>query len=548
MGRFLILAAALAIAAGQTYIGRVDTIGGTTHDWWASANVHRSIVNSPQSGIHAVWMYSSDMSNTTFPDRNMRYHFYDYSTRQWNWPDPDYMQSGVNVFAERTGYGVIDADSAGKAAIAAHDGSGLVIARDAASGAGIFSYSGTLPGYYWPDMVIGDDGTYHVAMSTLDYVLSYGRIRPGHGWDSIRPLDSTAFPAYAIASGKTAPSVCVVWSVNTSAFFMLSENRGDTWSAKVELDPPPAFGGDTATRFSMHGLFPFFDSRGRLHIAAAVYPEVHDTGYVNSAEIWHWCPANQPHWAEIHRAGCAPEHLQASVGYNAIYADRPSMGEGNDGRLFVAWEQFDSSNVEPQTERLRAGVWISGSANNGMTWAPGLLVTERNTLSHRFPCIIDRMVGSPSEDTICLLYLMDQVAGFFIYNEGLATANPVVCQFIPSTYVGIAENRKPQASSFKPRATIVRGVLELRGLGTRAGLADNPVMSRAVLLDAAGREVLELHPGANDVSRFAPGVYFVVTSSPSSSPPEGERAGVRGSPASGVVRDASCVSKVLVVR
>jgi hypothetical protein len=488
MKQLITLVAAMAVAAGQSYIGRLDTIGGTTHDWWVNGNVHRSIVNSPQSGIHAVWMYSADMSNTTFPDRNMRYNFYDYSTRQWNWPDPDYMQSGVNVFAERTGYGVIDADSAGKAAIAAHDGSGLVIARDAASGAGIFSYSGTLPGYYWPDMVIGDDGTYHVAMSTLDYVLSYGRIRPGHGWDSIRPLDSTAFPAYAIASGKTAPSVCVVWSVNTSAFFMLSENRGDTWSAKAELDPPPAFGGDTVTRFSMHGLFPFFDSQGRLHIAAAVYPEVHDTGYVTSAEIWHWCQGNQSHWARIHHAG---------------YADRPSMGEGNDGRLFVAWEQFDSTNVETTTNRLRAGIWISGSANNGMTWAPGLLVTERNTISHRFPCIIDRMVGSPTDDTICVLYLMDQVAGFFIYNEGPATPNPAICQFIPSTYVGVAESPKPQASSFKAAATIVRGVLRLE-VGSRQNTEYT-----GELLDAAGRKVLELRPGANDVRALVPGVYFV---------------------------------------
>ncbi|HTW92769.1 MAG TPA: hypothetical protein VMH22_13845 [bacterium] len=32
---------------------------------------------------------------------------------------------------------------------------------------------------------------------------------------------------------------------------------------------------------------------------------------------------------------------------------------------------------------------------------------------------------------------------------------------------------------------------------------------RAVLLDAAGRKVAELHSGANDVSRLAPGVYFV---------------------------------------
>jgi hypothetical protein len=34
-------------------------------------------------------------------------------------------------------------------------------------------------------------------------------------------------------------------------------------------------------------------------------------------------------------------------------------------------------------------------------------------------------------------------------------------------------------------------------------------MSRAALLDAAGRKVMDLAPGDNDVSRLAPGVYFV---------------------------------------
>jgi hypothetical protein len=32
---------------------------------------------------------------------------------------------------------------------------------------------------------------------------------------------------------------------------------------------------------------------------------------------------------------------------------------------------------------------------------------------------------------------------------------------------------------------------------------------RAELLDASGRKVLDIRAGANDVSRLAPGVYFV---------------------------------------
>jgi hypothetical protein len=111
---------------------------------------------------------------------------------------------------------------------------------------------------------------------------------------------------------------------------------------------------------------------------------------------------------------------------------------------------------------------------------------------------------------------------------------------------GVEESFRPQATGLKPMPTIVRDILLLPGLGTRSGLSDNPVMSRAVLLDAAGRKVAELHPGANDVNQLAPGVYFVVTPSPFSSPSARERDGVRGNPASGVTLDASIVSKVVI--
>jgi hypothetical protein len=57
--------------------------------------------------------------------------------------------------------------------------------------------------------------------------------------------------------------------------------------------------------------------------------------------------------------------------------------------------------------------------------------------------------------------------------------------------------------------TVVRGVLVLNGLGTRSELSDNSVMSRAALLDIGGRQVMDLKPGANDISHLSPGVYFV---------------------------------------
>ena len=70
---------------------------------------------------------------------------------------------------------------------------------------------------------------------------------------------------------------------------------------------------------------------------------------------------------------------------------------------------------------------------------------------------------------------------------------------------GIEESRKPQAPSYKPEATIVRGVLNM-GVDSRQYSA-----YRAEMLDISGRKVMALKAGANDVSHLAPGVYLVRT-------------------------------------
>jgi len=69
---------------------------------------------------------------------------------------------------------------------------------------------------------------------------------------------------------------------------------------------------------------------------------------------------------------------------------------------------------------------------------------------------------------------------------------------------GLAERTTPDALPLTPNATVVRGVLEIGSL-----LAANSPRNEIGLYDANGRRVAKLHPGANDVSRLSPGVYFV---------------------------------------
>ncbi|MFO7652088.1 MAG: hypothetical protein R6X13_12210, partial [bacterium] len=73
--------------------------------------------------------------------------------------------------------------------------------------------------------------------------------------------------------------------------------------------------------------------------------------------------------------------------------------------------------------------------------------------------------------------------------------------------VGVAEPLRPTARGSRLTASVVRGVLNL------------PVssfgISHSTLVDATGRQVLDLRVGPNDVSRLAPGVYFVSAEGPS---------------------------------
>lgn len=71
-----------------------------------------------------------------------------------------------------------------------------------------------------------------------------------------------------------------------------------------------------------------------------------------------------------------------------------------------------------------------------------------------------------------------------------------------SAQSGVVERRAPDASRSTRNASIVRGVLYLSASSVQRGAS-------GVLLDAAGRRVMELRAGNNDVSALAPGAYFV---------------------------------------
>jgi hypothetical protein len=522
----------------KALVGTIDTIGGTYYDWWTNGPGLRMIKNSPGLGVHALWMWSADSVSPSWPNRNMRYNYYDDSLHVWNWIDTDYMQSGVNVFVHRAGYGNIDADPTSGAAIVGchYAGTGGVtpkVAKDAAPGAGIFDYADGEPVLgicQWPPISVGQDGTIHIFPITAGYQMTYSRIAAGN-WPTFDPpinVDpSPGFPTHNIAASKVSSKVSLVWEISTNvpedAYQNHSTDGGLTWDTPSSLVPPVAYGNgsDTVTSFHITSLCPWYDAQDKFHVVANLMPVINDTGMVIPSQIWHYSPDNIPQWNRIHIAGCDPANYQASVGYNATYACRPSIGQDNDGHLFVAWEQFDSSNVEPgPPTRLRADIFASGSNDNGITWTPAVKLTEAGTHSMRFPSIIDLAVeGNPDPDTIFIIYEDDSIAGFFVQTEGAATRNAVVVQKITATDIGLAEPG--------PGATPVRTELSATpnpfGSRTRISYA----VPRAgdvslVVYDAVGRPVQTLASGRREAGRYsatwdahnaAAGVYFYTLTS-----------------------------------
>jgi hypothetical protein len=504
-----------------------DTIGGTTYDWQQSGPAIQTVVNDPVYGIHATWMYSA--ATGPYPDRDKRYNFFDRTAGEWSWKDPvNYMNSGVNCYGGNTGYGSIDVDPAsGVAYISAHYPTYPSIVRDAAPGAGVFEECGGPPNcsaFVWPVSAISGNGTVHSALidAPSRSQVYYSRITSWGAWSapyyiSVSPGVDPVYPSHNIAVSHQSDLAIITWTDpmqdNIQLFLRRSTDNGNSWADAESLPPPPAFtpGSDTVPQYDLTGAYVAFDPDDNWHLVTTVIPKVHDVTYIMPAEIWHYSPAQTPQWSRVRRAECDTLHLAGALGYAAVYACRPSIAFGRDNRCFVVWEEFDSMNVEPATERLRADIKSSLSQDNGQSWFPdeGSSITLPDQTSKRFPFVAAVTNG----DTMHIVYEQDLQAGFPIKNEGTVTDNPIV--YVRAVWMGSGVEERP-VSAGKPlqfRATPNPFRDQVRFSVDAVGSA------RLVISDVAGRSVRELPldgraasvvwDGRNSAgTRLPAGVYF----------------------------------------
>jgi hypothetical protein len=526
---FVLVLATVGLADG----GVVDTVGGTCYDWQMGAQANRFIVNSRQHGVYVRWVYSNDTLGAQ-ADRNIRTNFYDYATRRWLGSDTgDFMLFGWNVFTERSGLGNVDVDPVnGYGVFSCHQGSAPVhpaVAREIEPGTGIFEYcdgSPMLDGYLWPLTAVSRNRTIH--MHCIDDASRdatwYSRAATWCNW-STPILASDSWPTLMsqnIAASKVSDKVCLTWvtaeNLPCRLLYRTSPDGGDNWDTLATLGYPPAFGPDTGCSYYITSGFPLYDSLDRLHIVVDVMPIIDDTVWGWPNEIWHWCAENNPQWSRVHRANADPRG-QYSPGANALLACRSSIGEDHRGNLFVTWEQFDTLNIEPLTNLMRAGIWIAGSNDNGLTWQPATRLTSRDSSSYRFPCVMDMaMDGRPGPDSVVVFYEQDLVAGFKSGSSpvGPWTTNPIIAHKIPADEIlsGVVEER-PQAPA---RATDLdvapnpaRQRVAISYAVPQAGdvlLAVHDVSGRLVKTLVSGRQNAGRYSLSWDASDAAPGIYF----------------------------------------
>jgi phosphoribosylformylglycinamidine (FGAM) synthase PurS component len=276
----------------------------------------------------------------------------------------------------------------------------------------------------------------------------------------------------AIAQAAYYQSAPAVGSDGTNFLVVWQDNRaGSGWY--------DVYG----TRVTPEGTV--LDSAG-IAISPAIYdqlaPDVSFDG-ANFLVVWEDV-RNAITW-DVYGARVTPEGtvLDLGIAISQAEGDQGSPAVGFDGANFVvAWEDFGNG-----IDWDIYGARVTPAGMVGDTWT--VTTQERDQVSLALAC-------APGGQMLAVYQSWTCTVGGRSYNT------PRIWGKLWS-YVGIeGGSRLQQTSGHSSTATVIRGVLFLPEAPSHKPQA-------ASLLDASGRKVLELHTGANDVSRLSPGVYFM---------------------------------------
>jgi hypothetical protein len=282
-------------------------------------------------------------------------------------------------------------------------------------------------------------------------------VNPWCTWSTPVAFQDTAaipgFPTYICRGSKTSTKAVISWVVSPASgvytgYYRMTTDDGATWGSVVPIPLPPAYtpGSDSMASYYISGITPFLDAGDNLHIVANVgWTYSGATGLsASTAEIWHWYEPTGT-WSEIVRWGedtTSYVSFGEGVGYNALFAGRPTLCQSGLNEFECVWEGFDSTNFESTTSDLRSEIFGARSIDNGATWGPYQMLTVPDSTSKRFPCIASHSY----HDTCFVSYEVDLISGYGCNEgEGAVTNNPIIVQRFAKTELplGIEEGKTP---------------------------------------------------------------------------------------------------------
>jgi hypothetical protein len=188
---------------------------------------------------------------------------------------------------------------------------------------------------------------------------------------------------------------------------------------------------------------------------------------------------------------------------NARVLGRVQIGSG--GSYDIVTLGYASDSSEQFTNRLGSGgTGTPGGlavANDGHTYICGALAGDFLTIGYNGPTEAWRRVENFASGDAASAIGVDDSGYVYVTGRGDFGANAwdfVTIKYDPKA--GFEETPKAEALTPNAGPTIVHGVLLLPA---------SSFTLHSSLFTLSGQKVLDLGPGANDVSRLSPGVYFV---------------------------------------
>jgi hypothetical protein len=257
----------------------------------------------------------------------------------------------------------------------------------------------------------------------------------------------------------TEENVHVVWQDNRhgtnnhEVYYIGSTDNGAIWGPEARL-----------TTESHESYAPVIAAAGEnVHVVWVDYRDL------NSEVYYKHSTDNGTTWS-------SDQNISNTSSNPSLYTVLPSVAAS--GRnVHVVWADDYDGNDE---------IYYRFSGDNGDSWADRVRLTNEPAASVS-PVVV-------LTDSAVKVVWPDLRAGanFELFYKRNPTGN----------MSGLCEERGAPGKAGRSAASIIRGSLFLPAVSGQRQAAS------AGLLDISGRKVADLRPGANDVSRFAPGVYF----------------------------------------